>query len=181
MNRILRRTAALLTALFLTAPALAFSSCSRKSGTTPAEEAERNDIISFLGEEPGGRGEDGRPGGKNGQNAASPLPDAAEPHPLFYLNGVWSATGAYDDDLFYDYDEIEEMSLVFENGWVAMTADGSTTLHALEQEGDMLFFTVQGGGELGNARVIIDYYDNGYLLGLIPENDPSFELLFERQ
>lgn len=181
MNRTMRRTAALLTVLCLTVPCTALSSCTAGSGTTPAEEAERNDIISFLGEEPAGRGEEGRPGGKNGQNPASILPDSAAPHPLFYLNGVWSATGAYDDDLYYDYDEIEEMSLVFENGWVAMTADGSTTLYALEQEGDMLFFTVQGGGELGDARVIIDYYDNGYLLGLIPENDPSFELLFERQ
>ena len=181
MNRTKRHTAALLILLCLTLNCLPLSSCARGSGTTAAEDAERNDIISFLGEEPAGRGEEGRPGGKNGQNPGTSQPDSAAPHPLFYLNGVWSATGAYDDDLYYDYDEIEEMSLVFENGWVALTAAGSTSLYAVEREGDMIFFTVSGEGELGDARVVIDYYDNGYLLGLIPENDPSFELLFERQ
>ena len=170
MNRTVRRTLFVLAALCVLLP-----SCIRRTGSSPAEEAEQNDIISFLNEEP-----DGRPDGKKGQNAQEVSSDTA-PHPLFYLNGVWSATGAYDDDLYYDYDEIDEMSLVFENGWVAMTAGGSTSVYPVETEGDMLFFTVSGGSELGDARVIIDYYDNGYLLGLIPENDPAFELLFERQ
>ena len=162
----------------LLAGLLLFSSCVRRTGDgSAAEEAEQNDIISFLNEDPG----EGRGSGKNGGKTAVPQSPADEPHPLFYLNGVWSATGAYDDDLYYDYDEIEEMSLVIENGWAALTANGSTSLHPIESDGDMLFITVEGGGELGNARVILDYYDNGYLLGLIPENDPAFELLFERQ
>ena len=170
MNRTVRRILSVLAALCVLLP-----SCIRRTGSSPAEEAEQNDIISFLNEEP-----NGQMNGKKGQNAQAASSDSA-PHPLFYLNGVWSATGAYDDDLYYDYDEIDEMSLVFENGWVALTAGGSTSVYQVETEGDMLFFTVSGGSELGDARVVIDYYDNGYLLGLIPENDPAFELLFERQ
>ena len=48
-------------------------------------------------------------------------------------------------------------------------------------EKGMSFFTVEGLEEAAPARIIIDYYDNGYYLGLIPENDPGFQILFERQ
>ena len=163
----------------LLAAVLLFPSCTRKADGGSVAEAERNDIISFLTEDPAGRSSDKPGGGKGGEQIPDPLSEA--PHPLFYLNGVWSAIGAYDDDLYYEYDEIEEMSLVFENGWAALTADGSTTLYPVEREEDMLFITVSGEKELGDARIILDYYDNGYYLGLIPENDPTFELLFERQ
>ncbi|MBQ5355395.1 MAG: hypothetical protein IIU08_05950 [Clostridia bacterium] len=104
-----------------------------------------------------------------------------QPHPLFYLNGVWSAVGAYEDDLYYEYDEIDEMSLVFENGWVAFTAKGETRIYPLEQKSDRISFTVPADGEAGESEVVIDYYDNGYYLGLVPASDPSFEILFERQ
>ena len=149
------------------------SSCSlfSKTGFAPTETGAQEEISFQTGKENGGEG-------RKEQNGSALR---GEVHPLFYLNGAWSAVGAYDDDLYYDYDEIDEMSLVFENGWVAMTAGGSTSVYPVETEGDMLFFTVSGGSELGDARVVIDYYDNGYLLGLIPENDPAFELLFERQ
>ena len=167
--------------VFLLAAALLFPSCERKSEGESAIDAERNDIISFLTEDPGGRSSDKPGGGKGGEQNPAPAVQSPAPHPLFYLNGVWSAIGAYDDDLYYEYDEIEEMSLVFENGWAALTADGSTTLYPVEREEDMLFITVSGEKELGDARIILDYYDNGYYLGLIPENDPTFELLFERQ
>ena len=104
-----------------------------------------------------------------------------EVHPLFYLNGAWSAVGAYDDDLYYEYDEIDEMSLVFENGWVAFTAMGSTSIFPVEQKDDRLSFTIPSDGKSGDAEVVIDYYDNGYYLGLISASDPQFEILFERQ
>ena len=167
--------------VLLLAASLLLPSCVKKSDGDGAVQSERNDIISFLTEDPDNRGADRPGGGKGGQQGSEPSSDTPAPHPLFYLNGVWSAVGAYDDDLYYEYDEIEEMSLVFENGWAALTADGSTTLYPVQSEGDMLFITVSGDKELGDARIVLDYYDNGYYLGLIPENDPAFELLFERQ
>ena len=104
-----------------------------------------------------------------------------KPHDLFYLNGLWSAVGAYDDDLYYDYDEIDEMSLVFENGWVAFTAGGETWIYPVEREDGNLFFTVTTASDNSPARVYLDYHDNGYYLGITPENDPTFQILFERQ
>ena len=136
------------------------------------------------GEEPGGEIDFGfiADGPKDGKEQK---PSAAskdmQPHPLFYLNGVWSAVGAYEDDLYYEYDEIDEMSLVFENGWVAFTAKGETRIYPLEQKSDRISFTVPADGEAGESEVVIDYYDNGYYLGLVPASDPSFEILFERQ
>ncbi len=143
------------------------------------EEAEESKIINFENILPndGRRDQD-----RKDQESLPGDMSGDRPHELFYLNGLWSSVGAYDDDIYYEYDQIDEMSLYFENGWVAFTAGGETTIYQVEkQEDGMIYFTFTDASDPSRARICVNFHDIGYYLELTPENDPSFRILFERQ
>ncbi len=157
---------------------LLLPACTRAK-SSGREEAEESKIINFENILPD---DDRKDQGRKDQESLPENTAGGRPHELFYLNGLWSSVGAYDDDIYYEYDQIEEMSLYFENGWVAFTAGGETAVYQVQrQEDGMIYFTFTEASDPSRARIRIDYRDIGYYLELTPENDPTFRILFERQ